>query len=397
MDYTALFLILILTTTQTTPLHHHCNSDVYSSASGLQELTTLQYCLIDNCTIIRNDTGQQLDIVYTTQSHLVVTPTDGQTSTMLISKNDPELFCSSLNTTDDANILIAAGAVTLLLSSLFSGSIAVLLLLFKELRNAFGKLMIIHSIAASLATFFVFIILIMHKSIAVHSITPCYLTYFAFMQSSMISEGSATCIIAYLAYVMRQSCKSIEVKKVRNKQFYENSMKYIFGSLLLFDILIFSYDFGTATFQHVVLPNGHCSFNDQLENDAVKIAQANNVLNKISQIILLLVYFVYYYKLNKMLRLVRTLAVKVDHQQNRLYFKLAITMAATIGIAQFFLTYTRLISPTAFARIVGGLSVPAQRCVILILLTSSKKVLRLCKERFCTTGTSSYMTDMTEQ
>ena len=255
---------------------------------------------------------------------------------MLISKNDPEMFCSSSNTTDDANILIAAGAVTLLLSSLFSGSIAVLLLLFKELRNAFGKLMIIHSIAASLATFFVFIILIMHESIAVHSITPCYLTYFAFMQSSMISEGSATCIIAYLAYVMRQSCKSIEVKKVQNKQFYENSMKYIFGSLLLCDILIFSYDFGTATFQHVVLPNGHCSFNDQLENDAVKIAQANNVLNKISQNILLVAHFVYYYKLNKMLRMIRTLAVKVDHQQNRLYFKLAITMAATIGIAQFF-------------------------------------------------------------
>ena len=131
MDYIALFLIVILATTKTTPLHHHCNSDVFSSASGLQELTILQYCLIDNCTIIRNDT-RQLDIVYTTQSHLIVTPTDGQTSTLLISKNDPELFCSSPSTTDDNNILIAGGAVTLLLSSLFSGYTAVLLLLFKS-------------------------------------------------------------------------------------------------------------------------------------------------------------------------------------------------------------------------------------------------------------------------
>ena len=196
MDYTSLFLILILTTTQTTTLHHHCNSDVYSSASGLQELTTLQYCLIDNCTIIRNDTGQQLDIVYTTQSHLVVTPTDGLTSTMLISKNDPELFCSSPSTTDDNNILIAGGAVTLLLSSLFSGYTAVLLLLFKELRTTFGKLMIIQSVAASLATFFVFILLMTYSSIAVYSITPCYLIYFVFMQSSMVHEGSVTCITA---------------------------------------------------------------------------------------------------------------------------------------------------------------------------------------------------------
>ena len=100
-------------------------------------------------------------------------------------------------------------------------------------------------------------------------------------------------------------------------------------------------------------------------------------------------YFGYYYKLNNMLKMIRTLAVKVDHQQNRLFFKLAITMAATIGIAQFFLTYTRLISPTVSAQIVGGLLVPIQRCVILILFTSSKKVLRLYKERFCTTGTSS--------
>ena len=145
MDYISLFLILVLTATQATPLHHHCNSDVYSSASGLQELTALQYCIIDNCTIIRIDTGQQLDIVYTTQSHLVVTPTDGQSSTMLISKNDPELFCPSPDDTD-LQIVIA---ITLLLVSLLSGSIAVLLLLFQELRTTFGKLMIIYNTATS--------------------------------------------------------------------------------------------------------------------------------------------------------------------------------------------------------------------------------------------------------
>ena len=218
MDYTALFLILILATTQTTTLHHHCNSDVYSSASGLQELTTLQYCLIDNCTIIRNDTGQQLDIVYTTQSHLVVTPTDGQTSTMLISKNDPELFCSPLDTTDDANIPIMRVVISLL-STLLSGYIVVLHLLFKKLRSIFGKLMIIHNIATAVASFNIFILLITHYSIVVYSMTSCYLIYFVFMQSSMVTEGSATCITAYFAYVMRQSCKCIEVKKAHNKQF----------------------------------------------------------------------------------------------------------------------------------------------------------------------------------
>ena len=89
--------------------------------------------------------------IATTQSHLAVTPKDGQTSTMLISKNDPELFCSTPNMTDDANIPIIT-VITMLVSSLSSGYIAVLLLLFKELRTTFGKLMIIYSITSSLAS-----------------------------------------------------------------------------------------------------------------------------------------------------------------------------------------------------------------------------------------------------
>lgn len=41
---------------------------------------------------MRIDTGQQMDIVYTTQRLLVVIPTGSQTS-MIISKNEPELLC----------------------------------------------------------------------------------------------------------------------------------------------------------------------------------------------------------------------------------------------------------------------------------------------------------------
>ena len=276
MNYIALFLVLILTITQITPLHHHCNSDVYSSASSLRELTTLQYCLIDNCTIIRNDTGQQLDIVYTTQSHLVVIPTDGQTSTMLISKNDPELFCSSLNTTDDAAIQIIR-ALILLLSTLLSGYIAVLHLLFKELCTIFGKLMIIYNIATAFRALDTFILLMTHYSFAVHSVTPCYLIYFVFMQLLMVSEGSTTCITAYLAYIMRQSYKYREVTTKQNKKLYINYTK--FSSLFLCDILIISYDFRTE-----------------------RIAQAYTILNKIIQITLLVQYFVSYYELKRCLR-----------------------------------------------------------------------------------------------
>ena len=212
------------------------------------------------------------------------------------------------------------------------------------------------------------------------------------MQSIMVGEGSATtCITAYFAYVMRQSCKCIEVKKVHNKQFYKNSMKYIFGSLLLLDILIFTYDFGTATFQHVVLPNGHCSLYTETEYDTINIAYTYTSLNKIVQIIFLAVYFIYHYKLNKMLKMLHTSATDDDYQQNQMFFKLAVSMATTIGVAHFLFTYTRLINSTESDAVqaVGGISAMIQRFAIFTLLISSKKVLRLWKKRFCTTGTSS--------
>ena len=81
--YVSLLLVAVLTVASgATPLY--C-SDVQSPASGsgyntdLSQVTTLQYCIIDNCTVIRIDTGQQLDIVYTTESLLIVTPKDGHT------------------------------------------------------------------------------------------------------------------------------------------------------------------------------------------------------------------------------------------------------------------------------------------------------------------------------
>ena len=81
-----LFIAVLTVASGATPLY--C-SDVQSPAAGsghktdLSQVTTLQYCNIDNCTIMRIDTGQQLDIVYTTESLLIVTPKDHHTSMVI--------------------------------------------------------------------------------------------------------------------------------------------------------------------------------------------------------------------------------------------------------------------------------------------------------------------------
>ena len=277
MDYTILFFLLIITVTQTISLDHHCNSDVYSSASGMADLqrpTTLQYCLIDNCTIIRIDTGEQLDIVYTTQSNLVVTPTDGQSS-MLISKNDPKLFCPTLNTTeDDSTILQVVGLIIVTLIALVSGCIAVVHMMFKELRNTFGKLMMFSNIALFCQCFNVIALPITHYNITVHTMMPCYLFNFVFMQSVVVGETFATTFLAYLAYIMYYSYRGREVTKDINKKLYKYALMYVLGLLLLFAIFVVGYDFGTGTYQHTLLPNGHCSYIVQSEYNTIVLLHA---------------------------------------------------------------------------------------------------------------------------
>ena len=76
MNSVAVFVLVILATTQAARLmQYNCsnyNMNIQATAaSGMEDFQELQYCLIDKCTIMRIDTGQQLDIVYTSQSHFV--------------------------------------------------------------------------------------------------------------------------------------------------------------------------------------------------------------------------------------------------------------------------------------------------------------------------------------
>ena len=315
MDYTALFFLVILTTAQTTSPHHDCNSDVHSPASGMADLehnATLQYCIIDNCTIMRIDTGQQLDIIYTTQSHLVVTPTDGQTS-MIISKNESELFCFTPNTTDNSTIIHLIGIIIVTVLASVSGYIAVVHMMFKQLRSTFGKLMMIYNIGVICQCAAVFSLNITSHNIKIHSTMVCYLFNSTFMQTAVVSEAFATCMLAYLAYVMRHSYKSRQLTKQLNKKLYKYSIIYALGQLLVFDIFVLSYDFGTGTYEHALLPNGHCSFLVQSDYDTIGIFHVLGYVNQTIQGLLIITYFTYYYKLNKMLRMVRSLANTDTH------------------------------------------------------------------------------------
>ena len=171
-----LLLIAILTVaSEATPL---CRSDVQSPGSDdshntdLSQVTTLQYCIIDNCTIMRIDTGQQLDIVYTTENLLIVTPKDGRTS-MVITKIDDELPCLGYHNTSDTN-LNTIHAVIVPLALMVSVGTLIIHLIFKDLcTSLLGKLLMFYNLAIVITTCGFTFLQVTHCWITVNSQTMC--------------------------------------------------------------------------------------------------------------------------------------------------------------------------------------------------------------------------------
>ena len=209
MAYSSLFLIAIFTVISAGAASIYC-SDVQSPpASGshdtdLSQVISLQYCIIDNCTIMKIDTGEQLDIVYATDSLLIVTPTDGLTS-MVIAKIDDELPCLKYHSKSDG-ILMAiepvGGAVFALFVMIPSVYIAVIHLLFKELRTLFGKLLTFYNLFIVSTCIVIILLILMHYWIIVNSQIICHTAMICFMMSYTGKELFATIILTHLAYLM---------------------------------------------------------------------------------------------------------------------------------------------------------------------------------------------------
>ena len=391
MNCIAIFFLIIFTTTRAESRRYDCNNShiympvVASGLSNLQEHDALQYCLIDNCTIMRIDTGQRLDIAYTTQNHLVVTPTNGQTS-LLIHKNQHKKFCH--HNSGDVSITLSIGMIFLTVTAIVSGYTTAVILIFKELRSTFGKLMMLYSMTCAFHCINILALLITTLIVTVRSTMLCYVFWLLFLQFEMMTEEFSMCISAHLAYIMHSSYKCMQLTNETKKKLYKYSIMYVFGLLLLFDIVIITYDFGTNTFQHAISTDGHCSFVPETQYITSGVLIPNIFFNKALEIIFLIVYFFYYYKLNKMLKMIRNIR-STDRQHNPLYLKVALGMGATIGISKFlYIIDLLIIGHSDILLLLATFCLLVQQTLIMTLIMCSKKMPRLCKEKFCATETS---------
>jgi len=369
--FTVLFVV-ILTASKVTS--RHCSSQQLPSSGDddFQKVTILQYCLVDNCTIKRMDTGEILDIAYTTYSLIVATPTDGRTSEV-IAKQGNELPCLNPDGPFEYRLREVVEIVEFFLTFVVSGYIIAIHLMFKELRNLLGKLLILYSVSVlGMCISYIGILLTPIQSL-LNLLAFCYVCTIGLIISSVSIEALATCILSHIATTMRHSYKMrSSMSKETSQRHFKFYAIYTVGITLLDVFLTICFDVATANYKDAILPNGQCVTFEVGTYGTLQITFFVNGIHKLVQLVHLITYIYYTYKLSKDIR-----DAGISSDQQSYLHKVAIAMGAFIGLAYFLFTLTALFDlATIIIPFTQALFLMQQSAVVAIFLCS-KKVRRL--------------------
>ena len=376
------FLLVVIFTTSEATLLYCSPSDYIGSGSmdDLQQVTTLQYCVVDNCTIMRIDTGQELDVVYTTESIIVINPTDGQTSSV-IARHDNELACvlphSMVHMDDHIGQFIGSMIISILIMTV-SGYILIVHLLFKQLHNLMGKLMISYNFTLICQCIITSVWLLLRYQIPVNSQITCHIINILFITASLGSDTITTCILAYLANLMYYSYNLKQMSKSKSKFLFKCYTAYVIGTIIFYLFVIIAYDLKTGNGKYTIDPlHGYCIFLSEKTYNTLTIRHISTVLNKITQIVMLTAYLYYLYKIN-------VESEYTQRQYSKQLLMVAISMGANIGVSQFIWIISEIVGlgDSPIASITGAIFLLIQQCVIMIIFMCTPKMSRLCKELF---------------
>ena len=230
-----------------------------------------------------SDTGEKLDIVYTTDSLIVTTPTDGHTS-VVIAKLEKEVPCIKPNSMAYEYLILAITFPAVRLLVTVSGCIVVMHLIFKELRTVVGKLLMIYNSALVCYTIITMSALVTQYNIAVSSYVVCYMFALAIMLVGVSIEATVTCILHKTVHAMYSSNKLRRVTPEQSNRHFKYYKIYILGAMLLTLFFIISYDAATGNYKAVIQPNGLCTYlNDHTDYNTTRIAIG---INKTVQLVL---------------------------------------------------------------------------------------------------------------
>jgi len=337
---------------------------------GSQEVTTLQYCFINNCTIMTTDTGEKLDIVYTTDSLLIATPTDGHTS-LIVAKLNDELPCAlSTIVIDPVGVTVMVTSIILIIVT--NGIALVTHLMFKELRSLFGKLLMIYNLLILCIAFSFIAVVVMLISQIGRQLIACHGLVVFITVLAAGSDMTATCMLHCLVYILYHSYIVQQISEDEFKNLFRWHLAFIFGAMFLVLFIMVSYDVGINRGAHI-LHGGYCTSDDVFPVNVVNISTH---VSKSAQIVLFLVYLYYKYKINREAR-----DAAVSDSQDNLLHKIAIVMGATIGMA--YLLFSVYVIFGFFPALVAHwMLFFIQQYVVLAMLLCTRKMKMMCKEYF---------------
>lgn len=249
-------------------------------------------------------------------------------------------------------------------------------LLFKELRHLFGRLMMLYNLGWILLCATIIIQLLIHYKVAVNSQTVCHAIKLSIMTATLDIEALALCMFTHLAYVVYQSYKLQRITETKTKYLYKCYIAYVLCTLTIFLFLTMIYDIGTGSRKYTLQLDGHCSPYVQKANFMINVFIG---VNKILQLLMLVAYFTYLFKLYKMQTELYPPAFS-NSQHNQQLFKVALVMAASVISSQFFWLFSAVVGTQIEG--IGGIFLVIHQLVVMISVLGTRKVLQLCKELF---------------
>ena len=381
------FLLVIVATSKATLISSHsCNLNTPSlSASGddvdmtnlSQVNTSLQYCMLDNCTIMRIDTGEELKITHTTESLLVAAPKDGHISEIVLTFEN-KVQCFSVPAQRGVFLVGLLALFNVALGSI-SAYIVAAHLLFPELQSVFGILLMSYNAAVFILQVVALLSYTIQYAVAVGSQLVCQAMINVVMLLSMASESYCTCILFHVTYSMYRSFKAKPEMPKNLLSFYNC---FVFGLVVVFAVIIIGYDLYSRNGKQTILPSGHCLFIHDYSYQTQRIKDFPNSGNKIAQFSLFVIFLFYYYKQRS------TIAPSKDNTSStrisKQLFKIAVAMGTVVGIARIIWVATAILAPN-YAYITSAIGLLAylfQQCVVMFSFMCTQKMSRLCRECF---------------
>jgi len=255
-------LFIIITGSMAISVYNECPKFDGDVIDGNQTREDVQYCLIDNCTIKRMDTGQELGIVNVEDDVFVVISTNNQT--VNIKMIPDEDYCEdvlSTNTGYSAEyiVLLVIKMVILLILAILTVYIIVLHLIKRELQySSIGKVLIVYNVLLVVAVLLYILLLSFH--ILFYTSAPmCQVIMYIRIYFLLCFEVASTFLFVHIAHLMYHGhLRHFEIPNKWMRRLLAFYALVTFTIMIPMVVYLILLDVFSGNGEEAILESGHC-------------------------------------------------------------------------------------------------------------------------------------------